>query len=184
MERRTIMLALLLLALATLACNAPTEPTTAPPATVTPFIPGGETTTPTQPTEEAASPTPSPEVSPSPTQTQTPTPTPTPESTTQSPPVSTGPLDFNIPTSLDHWEPIEGGRFRVTINLHITGGAPPFTIHHDTETFQTSQREYPLIFERGGCGAIVHTIIIQSADGQQVSHDYYITAPWCVTPSP
>ncbi len=69
----------------------------------------------------------------------------------------------------------------MTILIHITGGAPPFTIHHDVDVFETGERDAPIVF-RHGCGAIVHTITVESADGQSVTHDYWIpeeVLPWC-----
>jgi hypothetical protein len=95
-----------------------------------------------------------------------------------------GPLDFPVPTALDGYQPTGDGNYEVTIVIHIIGGAPPFTIHHDVETIQTRQRDYPLVFRHGGCSAIIHRITIESADGQSVSHDYFIPVPWCITPGP
>jgi serine/threonine protein kinase len=100
-----------------------------------------------------------------------------PTTVTGEPPVSAGPLDFPTPTQLDGWETIEGGH-RATIIVHISGGAPPFMIYHDTDVFVTDQRDYPIKFRVGGC-AIIHSITVESADGQSVTHDYYIRAPSC-----
>jgi hypothetical protein len=100
----------------------------------------------------------------------------TPTATAESP-VSAGPLDFPEPTRLDAWEPAEGGH-EVTIILHISGGAPPFTIYHDMDAFTTEERDYPLVFTASGC-TIIHSITVESADGQSVSHDYFIRSPWC-----
>ncbi len=88
---------------------------------------------------------------------------------------SAGTLSFEYPTSADAVEPVEGG-YKVTIVIHIEGGAPPFTIRHDVETFQTSERDYPLVFVVREF-PIVKSITIRSADGQEVSHDYYIANP-------
>ena len=69
--------------------------------------------------------------------------------------------------------------------VHITGGAPPFIIEHDhvaTDDSPTQERDYNLVILTGGCGAIVHNLTVKSADGQQVSKDYYIgmdPQPWC-----
>ena len=90
---------------------------------------------------------------------------------------SAGPLDFPEPTQLDGWEPVQDG-YQATIVVHISGGAPPFTVHHDMDTFVTWEREYALVFVTKGC-PIVHTITVESADGQRVAHDYYIRPPWC-----
>jgi hypothetical protein len=97
--------------------------------------------------------------------------------TSGEPPTSAGPLDFPEPTTLDAWERVNGG-YEATIIVRISGGAPPFTIHHDIDTFVTNERNYPLIFRAEKC-AIVKTIVVESADGQRASHDYYIRAPWC-----
>jgi serine/threonine protein kinase len=92
-------------------------------------------------------------------------------------PASAGPLDFPVPTQLDGWETTDTGH-TATIVVHISGGAPPFVIHHDADVAVSNQRDYPIEFDVGGC-AIVHTITVESADGQSVSHDYYIRAPSC-----
>lgn len=96
---------------------------------------------------------------------------------TGEPPISASPLDFPTPTQLDGWEIIEGGH-QATIIVHISGGVPPFVIYHDTERFVTDQRDYPIKFRVGGC-AIIHSITVESADGQSVTHDYFIRAPGC-----
>jgi len=183
MRRNRRVMALVLVALAVLACNAPGgQPTQAPPPTVTPFVPQGAETpasppptepspTPEVPSPTLPPPTPTPEVSPT-----SPPPTPTP------PPVSAGPLDFPEPTTIDGYQALPDGGNEVTIIIHITGGAPPFTIHHDVDVFETWERDYPLVFRHDGCTAIVHTITVESADGQTVSHDYWIPVealPWC-----
>ncbi|HIQ02104.1 MAG TPA: hypothetical protein EYH30_08240 [Anaerolineales bacterium] len=82
------------------------------------------------------------------------------------------------------WQALPDGEYEVTIAIYIEGGAPPFTVHHDLDVFQTSEREYGVVFVARGCSALIHTITVESADGQSVSHEYYIPAPWCVTPSP
>jgi hypothetical protein len=66
----------------------------------------------------------------------------------------------------------------VTIILRISGGAPPFTVYHDMDAFTAQERDYPLVFIAGGC-TIIHSITVESADGQSVSHDYFIRSPWC-----
>ena len=185
MKRKRIFVALLLMTLAALACNAPgAEPTSGPPPTVTPFVPPTEETAPS-PTEAPEEPTSTSEpeapteTTPALTVTTTPTVTvdaPTPEPTV---PPSEGPLDFSVPSSLDNYQPTGEGDYEVTLVIHISGGAPPFTIHHDVETFETSERDYPLVFRHRGCSAIVHTITVESADGQSATHDYYIPVPWC-----
>ena len=93
------------------------------------------------------------------------------------PPVSADPLDFVPPEHLDGWETTDTGH-KATIIINISGGAPPFTVHHDTDVFVTDQRECSIQFNVGGC-AIIHSITVDSADGQSVTHDYYIRAPGC-----
>ena len=142
-----------------------------PTATFTPVPPTPTDTPEPSPTSVPPSPTPSP-----PPTTPPPTFTPTPEPSPTSPP-SAGPLDFPEPTYLDGYETVEGGR-RCLIVVRISGGAPPFTVHHDSFQDVTSEREYLLYFVEGGC-TIVHTIRVDSADGQSVSKPYYILSPWC-----
>ena len=177
-----ILLALVGLVAGGLACNAPTpapeasptEPPQGTPVLVRTETPAGETSTPTPTaTEEPPAPSSSlPTVTPlTPTTTITPT-----ETTT---PISTGPLDFPAPTELDSWQPLAGGKFECQIILQITGGAPPYTVHHDLDVFETWQNRPPIVFTAHGCGAIVHTIMVESGDGQTVTHDYWISAPWC-----
>ena len=86
-------------------------------------------------------------------------------------------MDFPKPERLDSWEKAEGGH-KGTIIVHISGGVPPFTIRHDVETFTTSERDYELTVAESGC-QIIHTITVESADGQSVSKQYYIHSPWC-----
>jgi serine/threonine protein kinase len=92
-------------------------------------------------------------------------------------PPSAGPLDFPKPEKLDGWEPVEGGHL-ATIIVHISGGAPPFTVHHDVDVFVTMERDCPIVFRVGGC-SIIHSITVESADGQSVTRAYYIRAPGC-----
>jgi len=179
MAFKRIALAVSFLVVAALACNAPGGGGAAPP-TATPSVP-----------EEAETPSPPPPAeSPIPTviletPTAEPSPTDTPPPTaTNTPAVSAGPLDFPVPTYLDNWRELPDGQIEVTIVVHIEGGAPPFTVFHDVEAFETSERDYPLVFTAVGCSALVHTITVASADGQSVSHGYYIPAPWCITPTP
>jgi len=111
------------------------------------------------------------------TVTLTPTTTVTPTPTT---PVSTGPLDFAVPAELDRWQPLEDGEMEATIVLQITGGAPPYTVYHDASLVTTTWDSNPAItFQARGCSALVHTITVESADGQTARHDYWIPVPWC-----
>jgi hypothetical protein len=178
MKLERIGLAVIIVILATLACDRPTPEPVQPPPTVTPYVPQQVDPTAEQDTtteEPAATPEP-PTPTPEPVATAEPQPTATPE------PVSTGPLDFPEPRYIHSWEPLPNGQVRVTLLVQISGGAPPFTVRHDIEAFQTSERDYLLVFDRAGCAGMAHTITVESADGQSVSHDYWIGAelqPWC-----
>jgi hypothetical protein len=149
------------------------SPTTSPTS-----VPPTPTETP-EPSPTAVPPTATP--SPAPTTpvptTPPPTDTPTPEPSPTSPP-SQGPLSFPVPTQLDGYESAQGG-YRCLIVVRISGGAPPFTVHHDVDQFVTNDRDYYLYFMASGCGAIIHTIRVDSSDGQSVSESYWIPAPWC-----
>jgi outer membrane biosynthesis protein TonB len=171
-----------------LACNAPTTTPEAPrsdvtPATESPASPD-ETAVPSvtqiSPPATPTTTTPPPTV-PTPTETPVPTPYPTPSAgrPTPAPPASTGPLDFPEPTRLDSYRPLTDGGFEATITLRITGGAPPYIVHHDLDTFTTEAPNPAIVFDAQGCSALVHTIIVESADGQRVQHDYWIPPPWC-----
>jgi hypothetical protein len=113
-----------------------------------------------------------------PTETPLP-PTQTPRPRPQATPTSAGPLDFPEPTRLDHWQLLASGEYECTIIVWIVGGGPPYTIHHDLDVFTTWESNPAIVFKARGCGKIVHTIAVESADGQTVSHDYSISAPWC-----
>ncbi|MEA3339155.1 MAG: hypothetical protein U9R15_04235, partial [Chloroflexota bacterium] len=88
-------------------------------------------------------------------------------------------------TWVHSWKPLLNDQYEVVVIVNIRGGAPPFTIEHDhvaTEDSPTSERDYNLTILTSGCGAIVHNITVKSADGQEVSKDYYIgmdPQPWC-----
>ena len=118
---------------------------------------------------------------PTPTQWFPPTLEATPPAVTSTPttPVSAGPLDFPEPTRLDHWQSLPDGEYKCKIILHITGGAPPYTIHHDLDVFTTWETNPMIVFKARGCSGITHTIIVESADGQSVKHKYWMPAPWC-----
>lgn len=170
-----------------LACNAPAFTPQAPSPTAaleTPSaVPLQETplSSPTQATPEETPTTAPPTATPPATETPLPTEPSTPSTArpTPAPPVSTGPLDFPEPARLDNWRPLPDGRYEATIILHITGGAPPYTIHHDIDVFTTDQTDPPIVFEAIGCSALIHTIKVESADGQAAQHDYWIRPPWC-----
>ena len=185
MKRRSISIALLLLVIAALACNAPETQEGIASPTPSPFTPPDEETPgeePTGPTEEP-SPTPTETVIPTPTSTITPTTTPSPAPTATPEPVSTGPLDFVPPSWPESYQARPDGGMDVTLRIEISGGAPPFTIYHDeTLMAETHDRNPSIVIEHGGCSAIVHTITVESADGQRVSDDYWIQPPWCITP--
>lgn len=192
MNRKTA-LAIGLLLTAVLACNAPQTATQTPPPlppTVTPFVPvstAPPTATPT--TGPAAQPTAEPTQTAQPPATlgvtATPTTRPAATFTPQPPtvPPSAGPLDFQVPMWLDGYDSLPEGRYRVYVTIHISGGAPPFIVRHEGQVVaETSERDVQFSFERHGCAAIVYTIIVDSADGQSVSHGYWIGTsqqPWC-----
>jgi hypothetical protein len=159
-----------------LACNAPEPATPVQAPTITPHVPA------TIPPQETAPPSPtrSPTETllPTPTQWFPPTNTPAPEGTPTTS-ASTGPLDFPVPTRLDHWQPLSDGGHECKIVLHITGGVPPYTVHHDLDVFTTGETNPAITFTAHGCSALVHTIIVEAADGQSIKHDYWIPAPWC-----
>lgn len=191
-KQRPMYLALILLAASALACNAPTPTTTALPPTVTAYVPATSPPQETPPTETLPPPSESPEATESataeasPSATTQPSPAATAASTaTPTPPPSEGPLDFDPPNWVHSWEALSNDQYRVVTIVHITGGAPPFTIEHDhvvTEDSPTQERDYNLVILTSGCGAIVHNITVKSADGQEASHDYYIgmdPQPWC-----
>jgi hypothetical protein len=178
------------LAASSLACNMATQTPALPPDTVTPYVP--VTTTPEQPTSlpaptEAApvEPTTPPETSP--TETPEPTETPTKESPTATAkptaPVSEGPLDFEEPRWVHAYAHKPDGGVVVTLTIKIIGGAPPFTVKHDGIVVGTTMnRQYYLVFDAAGCSAIVHNITVESADGRDKEHDYYLgkdVLPWC-----
>lgn len=188
MDRRYAMMVLAFIGLVAsiLACNVPTPTPTVPQApspTETPYVPATlppQETVPPSPTEP-----PTETLPPTPTQWFPPTNTPTPQvapprvTPTPTTPVSAGPLDFPVPTALDHWRPLPEGKYECTIILRITGGAPPYIVHHDVDVFTTWETNPKIVFTAHGCGAIVHTIKVESADGQTVSHGYFIEVPWC-----
>jgi hypothetical protein len=80
---------------------------------------------------------------------------------------------------LDHWQPLGGGEYECTIRVRVTGGTRPYTVHHDSYVFTTWETHPAIVFKARECTGIVHTITVESADGQTVSHDYAIRPPWC-----
>jgi hypothetical protein len=187
-----IFIAAISLLASVLACNPP-EPTGPKPApdTVTPYVPA--TARPQDAPSPESSDTPS-EGAPTdvpadsadtPTETFTPPPaTSTPAPTkTPTPPVSEGPLDFEEPRWVHAWERREGGGVWVTVKVKIIGGAPPLTIYFDGGPHdETTERDYLLKFPAEGCGQIVHTITVESADGQSKTDDFWLGGElllWC-----
>jgi hypothetical protein len=183
-----LLLACIGLVAGALACNAPTTTPEAPrsgvtQATESPASPDETAAPSATQISPAATPTSTlpPATVPTPTETPVPSPYPTPSAgrPTPAPPASTGPLDFSEPTRLDSYRPLTDGGFEATIILRITGGAVPYIVHHDLDTFTTEAPNPAIVFEAQGCSALVHTIIVESADGQRVEHDYWIPPPWC-----
>ncbi|MBN1953890.1 MAG: hypothetical protein JW900_02460 [Anaerolineae bacterium] len=194
MKSLRMVLALLALSLAALACNYPTlQPS--PPVTVTPYVPEVEGTS-------APPPSPSPLPEPTPvveepeltTEPGSPTPEPSPTengtpSVTPTVPVSTGPLNFEAPNNPIGWEDVGGGQYEVSIAIHVTGGAPPFRISDSLfapgTVFHSPGRDYTLVFAWSGCGGVSHTITVESADGQTSSQSHWVFPLWCPpTPNP
>ncbi|MBN1814634.1 MAG: hypothetical protein JXA14_22530 [Anaerolineae bacterium] len=193
LNKRCVLIILTVTALVAsiLACNppGPTGPKLAPD-TVTPYAPATaqsqDAPPPESPTDVPSESAPT-EVPAEPTETFTPSPPPATSTSaptkTPTPPVSEGPLDFEEPHWVHAWEPREGGGVLVTVKVKIIGGAPPFTIYYDGGLHGESiEREYLLQFPAAGCGQIVHTITVESADGQSKSDDFWLGGDlllWC-----
>ncbi|MFQ6101879.1 MAG: hypothetical protein ACE5OS_11690 [Anaerolineae bacterium] len=186
-RKPTMYLALTMLVAGVLACNAPTPTTSVPqpPPAVTPYTPPTsppqETSTspPIETTPEATqTPLPPTPTTPPATPTQTPLP-PTPTTPPATPTPTPSPLDFRKPEWLSGYQHLGEGNYECTIVLEITGGTPPYTVHHDLEVFTTSETNPAIVFQARGCSGIVHTIIVESADGQEVKKGYWIAPPWC-----
>lgn len=190
MTNKRCILIFLILVVTAIVVSACASAETAPPAeevppTVTPISPAttappAETSTPVptdtpEPTDEPPA---EPTDTPAPTDTAEPTPTPQPR-----PPRSEGPLDFVQPEWVYMWESQPDGNVKVVVEVEITGGAPPFTIKHDGSVDgKTWGRLYLLDFLHLGCSGIGHTITVESADGQSVTHDYWLhidRLDWC-----
>jgi len=81
------------------------------------------------------------------------------------------------------WERLPDGNVKVVVKVEITGGAPPFTIKHDGVVVGTTwERLFLVDFLHLGCSGIGHTITVESADGQSVTHDYWLhmdRLDWC-----
>ena len=160
-----MMLAFIGLVASILACNAPTPASEVAPTSTTQAV---TETSPPAATEPPSTATPTLTAIPTPTTTPTPTPSVTP-----------GPLDFVPPTALDDWVLLPDGKHVCTITLQIAGGVPTYTVEHISETFTTLETSPTLAFTARGCSGIVHSITVESADGQTVTHDYWIPPPWC-----
>ncbi len=192
-NRRYVLIVLAVAALVAgiLACNPP-EPTGPKPApdTVTPYVPATAQSQDASPSEQPSDapgegePT---QVSAEPAETSMPSPPPATSTSaptsTPTPPVSEGPLDFEEPRWVHAWEHHAGGGVLVTVKVKIIGGAPPFTVYYDGGFHgESREREYLLDFPAQGCGQIVHTITVESADGQSKTDDFWLGGdllPWC-----
>jgi hypothetical protein len=180
MKLKQIGLAVVFVVLATLACDVPTPQPAAPPPTVTPYTPAQMDDPTAEPDTSVEDPTATPE--PEPTETPEPEPTTEPQPTNTVEPVSTGPLDFEAPTWVHAWEQLPDGQVNVTLLVPIRGGAPPFTVRHELDSYQTSERDFLLTFPRAGCSGMAFSITVESSDGQSVTHDYWIGVEmqaWC-----
>jgi hypothetical protein len=80
---------------------------------------------------------------------------------------------------LDSWQHLGDREYECTIIVPVTGGARPYTVHHDLDVLTTWETDPAIVFRARECSGIAHTITIESADGQTVSHDYWIRPPWC-----
>jgi hypothetical protein len=184
-----VFLILVVTAIVVSACfpATPASPTEGVPATVTPVAPTA-TSPPTETPTPLPTNTPEPTDEPTPEPTDTPVPTPTattePTSTPKpQPPKSTGPLDFPQPEWVYMWEKQPDGNVKVVVEVVITGGAPPFTVKHDGNVVgKTWERSFLVDFLHMGCSGIGHTITVESADGQSITHDYWLHVDrldWC-----
>jgi hypothetical protein len=92
-------------------------------------------------------------------------------------------LDFKEPTWVHEWTKLPDGKIKVVVKVEITGGAPPFTIKHDGNVVgKTWERLYLVDFVAEGCSGLAHSITVESADGQSVTHDYWLPRAelgWC-----
>ena len=131
-----VYLAFLALVASILACNAPEQVTPvpqSPPPTMTPYVPVTLSPQETVPPPPTAPPLET--LLPTPTQWFPPTYTPTPEVTwlTVTPilttPVSTGPLDFLEPETLDHWQHLSDGEYecKLSCTSQVAHTLTPFT---------------------------------------------------------
>jgi hypothetical protein len=189
MNERCILCFLILVVTATAlsGCLSTSQvsPTEGASPTVTPVAP--EATSPAE--TSAPSPTDVPEPTDEPTSEPTDTPEPTSTPTvepTQTPrpqPRSAGPLDFVQPEWVYMWERQPDGNVKVVIEVEISGGAPPFTVKHDGNVVGTTwERLYLVDFLHLGCAGVAHTLTVESADGQSVTHDYWLhpdRLDWC-----
>jgi hypothetical protein len=189
-NRRYVLIVLAVAALVAgiLACNPP-EPTGPKPApdTVTPYVPATAQSQDASPSEQPTGEGEPTQASAEPTETFTPSPPPATSTSaptrTPTPPVSEGPLDFEEPRWVHAWEQQAGGGVLVTVKVKIIGGAPPFTVYYDGGFHgESREREYLLDFPAQGCGQIVHTITVESADGQSKTDDFWLGGDlllWC-----
>ena len=169
MKPRWLMLiCLLLLSIALLACSlassatpvAPSggeEPigsTAAPPATMPPIAPGTESI----PTRKPPTVTPAIQASTTPTPTATLT-----EPTATRKPVSTGPLDFAIGIVGCRLDPSRGGGVILTLQFDATGGNGVYTYYRENQKVERT-------FERPATKgtAVIDAFRVESGDGQRV----------------
>jgi len=162
--------------IATYEAGLPT-PTARPTRTPTPTYTPTPTRTPTRTPAPTSTPTRTPAPTPTATATRTPLPAATAPPASPTPPASAGPLDFDVPYQLESWRGAGGG-YEATIYIYINGGTPPFTVRHAADVIRTENRACTLVFTWSGC-TIINGITVESADGQSVTHDYFIRAPWC-----
>ncbi len=179
--RRAFLIGLLLSA-AALACNFPglaAPPTRTPLPSITP----SGTAVPLNNAQPTASATPP--ASPAPV-TPTPGHTPTPTSTSKLPPTPTqrpvvvpnagGPLNItNVPLVSVQRDPSRTNGAIAKIKIEFTGGRSPYTYYEEG----VRQRGNP-VNALTACGAtLVHTVRVDSADGQTDSQSYYFDPIVC-----
>jgi cell division septation protein DedD len=176
-----------------LAVLTPTVYATSTPAwTSTPT----RTSTPTKTPTPTHTPTPTETPTVTPTATDTPTPTETPTATptatatnTPRPPTRAptatqtpipGPLDFEYELKDFYFTP-DGGKWRATLVIKVTGGRPPYKYTMD-EIFELPGPESEIEWNTGA--AMVRSIQVIDANGTKVSKDFYEPPHRPPTPTP
>ena len=167
------------------ATGTPTS-TSTPTRTSTPT----KTPTPTNTSTPTQTPTttPTPSATPTPTETPTTTPTPTATSTPRPPTRTPTPTDTPIPGPLDFEHELkdfsftpDGGKWRATLVIEVTGGQPPYKYTMD-EVIELPGPESQIEWNAGV--AMVRSIQVIDANGTKVSKDFYEPPHKPPTPTP